>query len=117
VTIGPVTIEEVRRRLGGAPSATDDDLTEALDTAVAHIEPLLRESYRDRDEWPDDLHDGVLLAAVLTYRNAESPHASPGDRYGSGADEGAEVIVPPIAWDPRVRHRLAQYYDPGVWVG
>jgi hypothetical protein len=111
VTTGPVTVEEVRHRLGGAPSAADEDLKDALDTAVAHIRPLLEEAHRDPEEWPADLHDGVLLAAVLTYRNQESPHASPGE-----GEEGRPA-VPPITWDPRVRQRLGQYFDAGVWVG
>jgi hypothetical protein len=112
VAEGPVTIEEVRRRLGGGAALDDEDLTDALETAIAHIRPLLREDYRDADKWPDDLHDGVLLAAVLTYRNAETPTAANPEQYGE------EVLaVPPITWDPRVRHRLAQYFDAGVWVG
>ena len=53
--IGPVDVSEIRERLGGAPSATDDDLTAALDTATAHIVPLLDPQWTDPAGWPADL--------------------------------------------------------------
>ena len=67
---------------GRRPSATEEELQAALDVAVAHVTPLLDVDYRDPVSWPDDLHDGVLLAAVLTYRNAESPTAAPEEDTG-----------------------------------
>jgi hypothetical protein len=110
-------VDEVRARLGGAPGATDPDLEASLDSAVAHITALLDPAWADPDgaggsgtPWPADLHDGVLLGAVLTYRNAESPTPS-------AAVEGGQPIVPPIAWDRWTRHRLSAYVDPGVWAG
>jgi hypothetical protein len=118
---GPVEVAEVRARLGGAPSATDEQLQEALDVASAHIVELLSPEWRDPlggdpdadppgsgVPWPADLHDGVLLGAVLTYRNAESP--TPAAAVESGAP-----IVPPIAWDRWTRHRLGAYVAGGVW--
>jgi hypothetical protein len=108
VATGPVEIAEVRARLGGAPAALDEALQDALDVAVAHIVPLLDPQYADPAEWPADLHDGVLIAAVLTYRNAESPTPA-------AAQEGGQPIVPPIAWDRWTRHRLGQYVDAGGW--
>ena len=106
--IGPVDVAEVRARLGGAPSATDTDLQAALDTASAHVVPLLDPEWADPTGWPADLHDGVLIAAVLTYRNAESPTPA-------AAAEGGAPVVPPIAWDRWTRHRLAQYQSAGAW--
>jgi hypothetical protein len=114
VTTGPVLVADVRARLGGAPSATDEDLQAALDTAVAHVTPLLAPPWRDPDEWPDDLHDGILAAAVLTYRNAESPTAAPEEQIGR---QSRMPPVTPFAWDDRVRQRYAQYLAGGVWVG
>ena len=61
---GPVTVAEVRARLGGAPSATDDDLQIAVDVATAHIAPTLDPEWADPATWPDDLHDGVLIGSV-----------------------------------------------------
>ena len=34
--------------------------------------PLLDPEYQDPEGWPDDLHDGIVIAAVLTYRNARA---------------------------------------------
>jgi hypothetical protein len=106
---GPVTVDEVRARLGGAPAADDADLQGALDTAEAHVVALLSEEWRDAAAWPADLHDGVLLAAVLTYRNAESPTPA------AAVDGSGAPVVPPIAWDRFTRHRLAPYLTPGSW--
>jgi hypothetical protein len=114
VTTGPVSVAEVRARLGGAPRSTEEELQAALDVAVAHVVPLLREPYRDPVEWPDDLHDGILAAAVLTYRNAESPTAPPEEDLGRSRKAPA---VPPFAWDDRIRQRWAPYMAGGVWVG
>jgi hypothetical protein len=50
----------------------------------------------------------VVLAAVLTYRNAESPTPA-------AASEGGAPVVPPIAWDRWTRARIGAYLDPGVW--
>lgn len=105
---GPVEIAEVRARLGGAPAALDEDLQSALDTASSHIVPLLDPEYADPELWPADLHDGVLIAAVLTYRNQESPTPA-------AAAEGGAPVVPPIAWDRWTRHRLGQYTAAGAW--
>jgi hypothetical protein len=110
VTTGPVTVDEVRARLGGAPAASDEDLQSSLDVAVAHIVPVLDPEYADPTDWPDDLHDGVLIGAVLTYRNAESPTPA-------AATLGAQPFVPPISWDHWTRHRLARYVSDGSWVG
>ena len=107
---GPVVVAEVRARLGGAPSATDDDLQGALDTATAHVSPLLDPEWADPLLWPADLHDGIVLAAVLTYRNAESPTPA-------AAVAGGAPVVPPIAWDRWTRARLGAYTAAGVWVG
>ena len=49
-----------------------------------------------------------MIAAVLTYRNAESP--TPSAAVASGAP-----VVPPIAWDRWTRHRLGQYTAAGSW--
>lgn len=122
MTTGPVDVAEVRDRLGGAPSATDEELTSALDVAVAHVTPLLDAAavdpsdpsgltlidYRDPSTWPDDLHDGIVIAAVLTWRNMESPTPA-------AAVEGGAPVVPPIAWDRWTRHRLGQYVSAGSW--
>ena len=108
MTQGPVDVEEVRSRLGGAPSAADEDLQAALDVATAHVVPLLDPEWADPAIWPDDLHDGLVIAAVLTYRNAESPTPA------AGVESGAPV-VPPIAWDRWTRHRLGQYVQAGAW--
>ena len=105
---GPVSVEEVRARLGGAPSATDEDLEGALEVATAHVAPLLEAEWTDPATWPADLHDGLLLAAVLTYRNMESPTPA-------AASEGGAPVVPPIAWDRWTRARLGAYCDAGVW--
>jgi hypothetical protein len=105
---GPVEVAEVRARLGGAPSATDEQLQEALDVAVAHIVPLLSPEWADAEGWPDDLHDGVLLGAVLSWRNIESPTPA-------AAVESGSPIVPPIAWDRWTRARLGAYLAGGVW--
>ena len=105
---GPVVVAVVGARLGGAPSATDQDLQDSLDTATAHIVPLLDVEYQDPIAWPADLHDGIVIAAVLTYRNAESP--TPSAAVASGAP-----VVPPIAWDRWTRHRLGQYTAAGSW--
>ena len=85
--------------MGGAPSATDEDLEGALEVATAHIVAPARSSsgYATPPPWPADLHDGVLLAAVLTYRNMESPTPA-------AASEGGAPVVPPIAWDRWTRH-------------
>jgi hypothetical protein len=120
--VGAVTVDEVRARLGGAPAADDAALQEALDVAVAHITALLDPEYRDPDggdpldpdnpgtgePWPADLHDGILIGAVLTYRNIESPTPA-------AAVEGGQPVVPPIAWDRWTRHRLADYIAAGSW--
>ena len=105
---GPVDVAEVRARLGGAPAATDDDLQTALDVAIAHVVPLLDPEYADSATWPADLHDGLVIAGVLTYRNAESPTPA-------AAAEGGAPVVPPIAWDRWTRHRLGQYTSAGSW--
>ena len=106
---GPVDVAEVRARLGGAPSATDEALAEALDVATAHVVPLLDPEWVDPNGWPADLHDGMVLAAVLTYRNAESPTPA-------AAQESGAPVVPPIAWDRWTRARLGAYLEAGVWV-
>ena len=105
---GPVDVAEVRARLGGAPSATDEQIDGALEVATAHVTPLLEPEYRDPATWPADLHDGMVLAAVLTYRNAESPTPA-------AAQQGGAPVVPPIAWDRWTRARLGAYCDAGVW--
>jgi hypothetical protein len=105
---GPVTVAEVRARLGGAPSATDADLQIAVDVATAHIAPTLDPVWADPATWPDDLHDGVLIGSVLTWRNIESP--TPAAAVESGAP-----VVPPIAWDRWTRHRLARFQGAGVF--
>jgi hypothetical protein len=111
---GPVEVAEVRARLGGAPSATDEQLAEALDVALAHVVPILDPEWHDPSgegtgvPWPADLHDGILLGAVLTYRNMESPTPA-------AAVEGGAPIVPPIAWDRWTRQRLGAYLAGGVW--
>jgi hypothetical protein len=107
---GPVEVEEVRARLGGAPAASDEQLADALDTATAHIVPLLDPEWIDPALWPADLHDGVLIGAVLTYRNAQSPTPAAGA-------EGGTPVVPPIAWDRWTRARLGAYLAAGAWVG
>jgi hypothetical protein len=106
---GHVTVDEVRKRLGGAPAAEDADLQGALDTAEAHVVALLAEEWRDAATWPADLHDGVLIAAVLTYRNAESPTPA------AAVDGSGAPIVPPIAWDRWTRPRLGAYLAAGSW--
>jgi hypothetical protein len=106
---GPVDVAEVRERLGGAPAADDADIQGALDTAEAHVVPLLAEEWRDPETWPADLHDGVLLGAVLTYRNNESPTPA------AAVDGSGAPIVPPIAWDRWTRARLGAYLTPGSW--
>ena len=108
MTQGPVVVAEVRARLGGAPAATDDELQSSLDVATAHVVPLLDPEWADPELWPDDLHDGMLIAAVLTYRNAESPTPA-------AAAEGGAPVVPPIAWDRWTRHRLGNYTAAGSW--
>jgi hypothetical protein len=108
VSEGPVVVAEVRARLGGAPAATDDELQAALDTASAHVVALLDPEWRDPELWPADLHDGIVIAAVLTYRNAESPTPA-------AAAQGGAPVVPPIAWDRWTRHRLAPYLAAGGW--
>jgi hypothetical protein len=118
---GPVLVAEIRARLGGAPAASDADLQEMLDIAVAHVTPLLDPQWRDPTggdpdaappgsgvPWPADLHDGILIGAVLTYRNAESPTPA-------AANAGGVPLVPPIAWDRWTRHRLGAYIAGGVW--
>ena len=84
MTAGPVTADQVRHRLGGAPLALEEDLETAVAVAVAHIVPILDPAYRDPATWDDDLNDGVALAAVLTWRNMESPLASPSEAYAEG---------------------------------
>ena len=108
MTEGPVDVAEVRSRLGGAPAATDEALQASLDTATAHVVALLDPDWQDPELWPADLHDGIVIAAVLTYRNAESPTPAAGV-------EGGAPVVPPIAWDRWTRHRLAQYLGAGAW--
>ena len=111
VTTGPVDVAEVRSRLGGAPSATDEELTESSGHSHRPRGPPARPprpEWEDPATWPDDLHDGIVLAAVLTYRNAESPTPAAGV-------EGGAPVVPPIAWDRWTRHRLASYTNAGVW--
>ena len=110
---GPVTVDEVRARLAGAPLATDDTLQAAIDVATAHVSPLLDADYTDPTTWPADLHDGLVLAAVLTYRNAESPTSAP--PFGQPWEQGPPA--PPIAWDDRIRHRVGPYLAGGVYVG
>ena len=105
---GPVDTQEIRDRLGGAPAASDEQIDGALEVATAHVTPLLDPEYRDPLTWPADLHDGMILAAVLTYRNAESP--TPAAAIESGAP-----VVPPIAWDRWTRARLGAYVADGVW--
>ncbi len=70
--------------------------------------PLLDPEYQDPELWPVDLHDGIVIASVLTYRNAESP--TPAAAVASGVP-----TVPPIAWDRWTRHRLGQYVAAGSW--
>lgn len=106
---GPVTVDEVRARLGGAPAADDAALQDCLDTAEAHVVALLDPEWRDPELWPADLHDGIVIAAVLTYRNAESPTPA------AAVDGGGLPVVPPIAWDRWTRHRLAPYLTAGSW--
>jgi hypothetical protein len=108
VPTGPVSVDEVRGRLGGAPAATDEDLQAALDVAAAHIGALLDPAWADSSAWPADLHDGVLLGAVLTYRNAESPTPAAGV-------EGGAPVVPPINWDRWTRPRIGAYLAAGAW--
>jgi hypothetical protein len=114
VPTGPVEVDEIRARLGGAPAADDAVLQEALDVAVAHVVALLDPEWRDPtggddgEPWPADLHDGIVIAAVLTYRNIESPTPA-------AAQEGGAPVVPPIAWDRWTRHRLADYIAAGSW--
>ena len=85
-----------------------------LNIAAGHITPLLDPEWRDPtggdsgEPWPEDLHDGVLIGAVLTYRNAESPTPA-------ATVEGGQPTVPPIAWDRWTRHRLANYLAAGSW--
>jgi hypothetical protein len=105
---GPVVVAEVRARLGGAPAATDDELQEALDVATAHVVPLLDPEWADPTAWPADLHDGIVIGAVLTYRNAQSPTPA-------AAAEGGAPVVPPIAWDRWTRARLGAYIGAGSW--
>ena len=119
---GPVDVAEVRARLGGAPSATDDDLQAALDVAIAHVTPLFDTAapdptdptgvatidYRDPTTWPADLHDGIVIAAVLTWRNAQSPTPA-------AAVSGGVPVVPPIAWDRWTRARLGAYLRGAVY--
>ena len=108
MTTGPVDVAEVRSRLGGAPSATDEELAEALDVATAHVVPLLDTAapdptdptgvavidYSDPATWPDDLHDGIVLAAVLTYRKRGEPYA--GRRRGRRGPGGPPHSVGPV---------------------
>jgi hypothetical protein len=111
---GAVTVDEIRARLGGAPSADDAALQEALDVATQHVTDLLAPEWRDPsggadgEPWPADLHDGIVIGAVLTYRNMESPTPA-------AAQEGGQPIVPPIAWDRWTRHRLGRYFGAGSW--
>lgn len=127
----PVTGAQLREALNGAPQYSDDLLDEIVDIALGHIAPLLRAEYvpdptlddEDPDAgawppWPADLHDGVLLAAMLTLRNRESPSASSSESGYAAAGFGVpSPSVPPIAWDPRIRHRVAAFLSPGVFVG
>lgn len=117
---GPVVVEEVRGRLGGSASATDEKCQEAIDIASGHIIPLLKPEWRDPvgeiapsvEPWPADLHDGVLIASVLTYRNMEAPQAVPAAYTLDGAPQ-----VVPITWDARVRQRIMRYLHPAALVG
>lgn len=115
---GPVDVAEIRSRLGGAPAATDEDLQTALDVAEAHVIPLLDPQYAIAEgdpaadpplaPWPADLHDGIVIGAVLTYRNAESPTPA-------AVNQSGVALVPPIAWDRWTRQRLGAYMAGGVW--
>jgi hypothetical protein len=113
---GPVTVDEVRERLGGAPAALDADLQAALDVAEAHVVALLDPEWRDPtgestsgEPWPADLHDGVLIGAVLTYRNAESPTPA------AAVDGSGAPVVPAFSWDRWTLHRLGPYLAAGAW--
>jgi hypothetical protein len=120
----PLDVDTFRAALGGAPKWTDEDLQGVLDVAFGHIVPTLKAQYQpdpDTGEyppWPADLVDGVLLAGMLTLRNRESPAGANTDTgYGAAGFGVPNPTVPPIAWDPRIRHRLGRFVDPGVWVG
>lgn len=110
---GAPTADELRERLGGAPGLDDEELDYWIEGAVAYVRPLLDPQWSEPDSWPEDLHDGILLGAVLSYRNAESPTAS---SLGAWNADGSPA-PPPITWWPRVRQRIAQYVGAGVWVG
>jgi hypothetical protein len=113
VTTGPVTVDEVRARLGGATIATDDQLQEAIDVATSHLAALLDDAWADPATWPDDLHDGMAHGAVLAWRNVESPTSAP--LYGQPWEQGPPA--PPFAWDSKIRARLGAYTAAGVFVG
>lgn len=120
----PVTPDDLRNAIGGAPSWSDEALEGIVGVALSHIVPTLKAAYQpDPDtgeypDWPPDLFDGALLAAMLTFRNRESPAGANTDSGYAAAGFGVPApTIPPIAWDPRIRHRLAQYVDPGVFVG
>jgi len=120
----PVTAAELRAALNGAPGATDEHLAQMIAVALGHIVPNLDRKWRPDDDgnypdWPADLHDGAVLAAMLTVRNREAPSAATTEGgYASAAVYGVPMpSVPPIAWDPRIRHRLLRFMDTAGMVG
>jgi hypothetical protein len=120
----PIPVDKLRQALSGATGQTDEQLAEYIDIALGHIVPNLALEYRpdeagDYPPWPADLTDGCLLAAMLTARNREAPSAATTEGgYASVAQYGVPTpSVPPVAWDPRVRHRLLRFMDPGGMVG
>lgn len=110
--LGPVLVPEVQARLGNGPAATAEKCAQAIAIAAAHIGPLLQPAWRDPEDWPADLHDGIVIASVLTFRNMEAPQAVP----AAYSLDGAPQVVP-ITWDARIRQRIFSYLNPGGLVG
>jgi hypothetical protein len=120
----PLSVAELRKALQGAQGADDDELARVISVAAYHLTANLLPEWQPDElgvypPWPPDLLDGLRIAAMLTYRNSESPSAATTEGgYSSAGLYGVPIpATPPIVWDPRIRHRVARYLDTAGMVG